>query len=105
MVWPGADGVPIPEPPAPKKSWCQPRWWWSIPGALIVVGAVVGLIVTGAQKPEAPSGHQAASSSSNGNTGSSGSGPVGESARESWRLLPLRGWSNAKKIPVPTRGA
>ena len=23
-----------------------------------------------------------------------------ESARESWRLLPLRGWSNAKKIPA-----
>lgn len=28
-----------------------------------------------------------------------------ESARESWRLLPLRGWSNAKKIPLPARGA
>ena len=29
----------------------------------------------------------------------------GESARESWRLLPLRGWSNAKEIPVSPRGA
>ena len=29
----------------------------------------------------------------------------GESARESWRLLPLRGWSNAKEIPLPPRGA
>ena len=28
-----------------------------------------------------------------------------ESARESWRLLPLRGWSNAKKIPLSARGA
>ena len=28
-----------------------------------------------------------------------------ESARESWRLLPLRGWSNAKEIPLPPRGA
>ena len=28
-----------------------------------------------------------------------------ESARESWRLLPLRGWSNAKEIPVSPRGA
>jgi hypothetical protein len=28
-----------------------------------------------------------------------------ESDRESWRLLPLRGWSNAKKIPLPARGA
>jgi len=28
-----------------------------------------------------------------------------ESARESWRLLPLRGWSNAKEIPLPPGGA
>jgi hypothetical protein len=28
-----------------------------------------------------------------------------ESARESWRLLPLRGWSNAKEIPLSPRGA
>jgi hypothetical protein len=25
---------------------------------------------------------------------------VAESARESWRLLPLRGWSNAKEHPI-----
>src|SRR5579863_6895140 len=31
--------------------------------------------------------------------------PSTESARESWRLLPLRGWSNAKEIPLPPRGA
>ena len=31
--------------------------------------------------------------------------PMAESARESWRLLPLRGWSNAKEIPLPPRGA
>jgi len=32
-------------------------------------------------------------------------GDLLESARESWRLLPLRGWSNAKKIPLSARGA
>ena len=51
MAWPGADGVPIPESPTRKKSWYQPRSWWSIPGAVIVVGAVVGIIVTGAAVP------------------------------------------------------
>jgi hypothetical protein len=56
MVWPGVNGVPVLEPPVPKKRWYQLRWWSSIPGAVIVTGVIVGIVLTGKPKSNDPLG-------------------------------------------------
>ena len=77
-TWPST--VPTPESEeSPKRPWYRPRWWWSIPAAIIVIGAVTGALVIGARSPaKSPANARSvAKRSSAGSTGNTGSGAVG----------------------------
>jgi hypothetical protein len=78
-TWPSAGPTPEGEE-TQKRSWFRPRWWWSIPGAVILIGAAVGVVFAGARTPTAVPNHvasQTGASSATGATGNTGSGAVG----------------------------
>jgi hypothetical protein len=62
-----------PAEPAPKRAWYRPRWWWSIPGAVIVIAGVSLAVFAGSPKANAP-GAPAAATRSGGSSGSTGTG-------------------------------
>ncbi len=76
MVWPGADGFPSPDPAqyqgSTKRPWYHPRWWWSIPGAVLVVAGVAGGVLATRSNPSPTHANATASQSSSGATSNTG---------------------------------
>jgi hypothetical protein len=82
MVWPGADGFPTPDPGqfqgSTKRPWYRPRWWWSIPGAALVLAGVAGGVLATQSNPAPTHANATASQSSSGaNSNTDNSGAVG----------------------------